>query len=179
MTAETRLDPKIRLVWIAAALIPALVFGAVTAGLLLVDVPIAPWITGGIAALVLLFGVTLVPARYRSWAYRLTDTELVVRYGVISKTERWLPRTRVQHVDIVGGPIERMLGLRHIVVYTAGTRVADLAIPGLSQAAAEGLRDEMLSWSKDDRMVEVDEASDPEVVEASVTIADAPDEHPE
>jgi uncharacterized protein len=179
MSVDARLDPKIRLVWIAAALIPAMVSAAITVGLLLVDVPIAPWITGAVATLIAVLGVTFVPARYRSWTYLLTDTELVVRYGVVSKTERWLPRTRVQHVDIIGGPLERMLGLRHVVVYTAGTRVADLSIPGLSESAAEGLRDDMLSWSKPHPTVEIDIVSEPEEVQASVTIAEIVDERPE
>jgi uncharacterized protein len=159
MPQVARLDPKVRYVWMVGALMPAFFFAVVTAGLLTAGVPVAPWITGGLAALIATIGLVAAPARWRSWGYLLTETELIVRFGVLVKSERWLPRTRVQYVDIVGGPIERALGLRQMTIYTAGTRVADLSIPGLPVQVAESLRDELLAWSRDKASSDVDETT--------------------
>jgi hypothetical protein len=49
MTEMSRLDPKVRFLWMAGAMIPAGVLGLVATGLFLADVPIAPWIVGGLA----------------------------------------------------------------------------------------------------------------------------------
>ncbi len=149
MIELSRLDPKVRLLWIVGSLIPAGVLAVVAIGLFLADVPIAPWIVGGLGGFIALTGLVLASARWRSWGYHLSENELFVRFGVVVRTQRWIPRTRVQYVDMIGGPIERALGLRNVTVYTAGSRLADLSIPGLPLAAAELLREDLLSWSRE------------------------------
>jgi hypothetical protein len=140
------LDPRIRTVWTVAALIAPAVLTLVAAGMIFVGVPVVPWVLAVVAVILIFLGIFVPSARWRSWAYRLTDTELIIRFGVLIRVQRWLPRTRIQHVDIVGGPIERALGLRQIVIYTAGTREADVKLPGLQTEIAEQLRVDLLSW---------------------------------
>ena len=146
MVDAQQLDPRIRIVWTVGAVIPAVVLGMVALALAVANVPIAPPVVAGVALLVGIGAVLIPAARWRSWSYRLTDTELIVRFGVLIKVERWLPRTRIQHVDLIGGPVERSLGLRQLVIYTAGTREADVTVPGLPAPIAEELRDDLLSW---------------------------------
>lgn len=147
MTGPHQLDPRIRFVWMAGALIPGIVLVLVTAGLSIADVPIAPLVTGPVAVVALVLALVMPTRRWRSWSYSVTSTELIVRFGVVVKVERWLPRTRVQHVDLVSGPIERALGLSQLIIYTAGTREADVVIPGLGSERATALRADLLAWS--------------------------------
>ncbi len=58
-----------------------------------------------------------------------------------------MPHARIQHVDTRHGPIDRWLGLASLVVFTAGTRGAILAIPALEAAEAEDLRDRLAALS--------------------------------
>ena len=51
-----------------------------------------------------------------------------------------VPYVRIQHVDASRGPVERAFGLATTVVYTAGSRGADVSIPGLSPERAEDLQ---------------------------------------
>ncbi len=146
MTERQMLDPRIRWVWITGAMIPAAVLALVTLGLAIGRVPLAPAITGAVALALAAIGAGLPGARWKSWSYQLTETELIIRFGVVFKVERWLPRTRIQHVDLIGGPIERSLGLRQLVIYTAGTREADVTVPGLPETVAIALRADLLSW---------------------------------
>ena len=55
-----------------------------------------------------------------------------------------VPRTRVQHLDIERGPIERHYELASLVVHTAGTRQHALRIAGLPDADAVALRDALV-----------------------------------
>jgi membrane protein YdbS with pleckstrin-like domain len=54
-----------------------------------------------------------------------------------------VPFVRVQHVDTQRGPVERLAGLASVVVYTAGSRGADVTIPGLRPERAEQLREQL------------------------------------
>jgi uncharacterized protein len=103
---------------------------------------------------VLLFGglwSLWYPARaYRAWGYRVEDRVLEIRSGVWFRVVRFLPLSRLQHVDLHRGPLERAHGLASLTLHTAGTREASLGIPGLADAEAEGLRDRLAAAGGDD-----------------------------
>ncbi len=61
-----------------------------------------------------------------------------------------VPRSRVQHTDVSQGPLERRYGLGTLVVYTAGTNHARVALPGLAHEVARALRDELRAERVDD-----------------------------
>ena len=46
-------------------------------------------------------------------------------------------------MDTRTSPLQRWLGLSSLVIYTAGTRGADVEIPGLTADDAERLREEL------------------------------------
>lgn len=141
--AGERLYPRVRLVWIAGALLPAgLLFVAVWA----VDrflLPVPSWAAPALAILVGLVGVGAAVLRYRIWRFELQDDALVLRRGVLTRVETAVPYVRVQHIDTQRGPIDRLVGLSSVVVYTAGSRGADVTVPGLAPDRAAGLRDRL------------------------------------
>jgi membrane protein YdbS with pleckstrin-like domain len=81
---------------------------------------------------------------YQFASYRLDADGLEIRRGVIWRAVINVPRTRVQHTDVSQGPIERSHGLSTLVVHTAGTDHAQVALPGLSREDALALRDQLL-----------------------------------
>jgi membrane protein YdbS with pleckstrin-like domain len=84
---------------------------------------------------------------YRSWratAWRLDARGLQVRRGKLFHREILVPRSRVQHLDLERGPVERRYGLATIVVHTAGTRLQALRQSGLAEADAVALRDALV-----------------------------------
>lgn len=89
----------------------------------------------GVAALVL---PSLAWARL---AWCLRDHDLLVSEGVLVHEVSSVPRSRVQHVDVRQGPIERTFGLARLYVYTASGAGADIVLPGLALTDAEWLRD--------------------------------------
>jgi membrane protein YdbS with pleckstrin-like domain len=95
----------------------------------------------------LLVGALGTFVAYRRWlstAWKLDDTGLHFRRGRMWRKEVLVPRSRVQHLDIERGPIERRYGLATLIVHTAGTRQHALRIAGLPDADAVALRDALV-----------------------------------
>jgi membrane protein YdbS with pleckstrin-like domain len=55
--------------------------------------------------------------------------------------ETRVPTSRVQHVDIKHGPLERRFGLATLVVHTAAVHLSGITVRGLDDADAQHLRD--------------------------------------
>lgn len=143
------LPPAARTVWSIASAISGLLPGAgvaITFGLA-ADGLALPARLGLAAALLLVPAALLVwlaRARWRRVHWRLDATGLRVRRGLLWRSEVLVPRSRVQHLDLERGPIERRFGLATLVVHTAGTRMHALRQSGFEDADAVALRDALL-----------------------------------
>ncbi|MBB1087185.1 PH domain-containing protein [Lysobacter sp. SG-8] len=103
-------------------------------------------IAGGIVVVALplaLFGLWLGFKRFRYTAWRLDAHGLAVRQGRLWQRETRVPTTRVQHLDIKRGPLQRRRHLATLVVHTAGTAHSAVAVPHLDADDAEALRDRL------------------------------------
>ena len=135
------LHPRIRLLWIGQGVITAAVFGVALAAVdqWLLEVPTAA--LAAVVGLVFVLGAAYAIRLYQVWQFELQPDALYLERGVITFVETAVPFVRVQHVDTQFGPIERALGLSSVVVYTAGSRNADVRIPGLPPTRARELQD--------------------------------------
>lgn len=88
-------------------------------------------------------------ASHRRLRWRLDEVGLRIRRGVWWRAETLVPLSRLQHVDLNRGPIERRYGLASLKVYTAGTRLASVDLTGLADARAVELRDALISDDDD------------------------------
>jgi membrane protein YdbS with pleckstrin-like domain len=124
--------------------------GSGVAALIGTGAPLVSWIGSGAVAL-LIFGVLAAashfgPAvRYRSTWVRLDEDGLEYEHGRLWRHQISVPRSRIQHTDVTQGPYERRFGLATLVVYTAGTENASIAIEGLSHETALAVRDALLA----------------------------------
>jgi hypothetical protein len=82
--------------------------------------------------------------RYRHIAYQVDSDEICIRRGVLWRSIHTVPRSRVQHTDVSQGPIERMYELATLIIYTAGTQHAAIALSGLQHARAMRIRDHLI-----------------------------------
>ena len=71
-----------------------------------------------VAAAVIWFGVPYV--RWRTTTYELTTRRLRLRTGVLSRSGRDFPLTRISDVSFSHGPVDRLLGCGRLVVESAG-----------------------------------------------------------
>jgi len=134
-----RLDPRVQAVWLVRAVVSAVVLGTIVgvAGLFVIGDPRPGAVVG---LLVVVVGSVHAVLRYRVWRYEVREESLHLERGVLTRVRTVVPYVRIQHVDASRGPVERTVGLATAVVYTAGSRGADVSIPGLSPEDAEALQ---------------------------------------
>ena len=89
---------------------------------------------------------------YINWKYEFGKTELRVEKGVIWKTYKSIPYSRVQNIDIKRGILARMLGFSTLNIQTAGYSaygkgggmMAEGYIPAVSVSEAEQVRKNLI-----------------------------------
>jgi membrane protein YdbS with pleckstrin-like domain len=139
-TSMRDLDARVRILWTIGAAIRAVFVAAMGAAVLFFTDLASPLLATGLFALVFVLGTIHAHLRYRAWRYEVREESLFLDRGVLTKVQTVVPYVRVQHVDTQRGPLERALGLSSLVVYTAGSRGADVTIPGLTPEEADDLQ---------------------------------------
>lgn len=135
--------------WIVTAVL-SLGWVFTTIVLLLVDD--VPWILSRGMALVwipLTIGIAALSYRWpaiehRHSRYRVDEELIQIEHGVFWRSSIAVPRSRVQHLDVAQGPLQRRHGLATLFIYTAGTEYSQVSLPGLSHEVAQSLRDALL-----------------------------------
>lgn len=153
------LDPRVVNLWRVQRLIPfgiflLLMLGPVGFGVAAVD---ADWLRVVIGAswflllVVALFHVVVHPILlYRATGFRIDERVIEIKSGVLFRSLRLVPLSRLQHVDLQTDPMERMFGLSTLVLHTAGTHSARVGIDGLDAEEAMRLRDRFVVLGEND-----------------------------
>ena len=98
----------------------------------------------GLAALLLAAAIgAYIGARLRHQRWKLDAEGLWLRTGRLWRKETRVPASRVQHVDLKHGPLERRFRLATLVVHTAAVHLSGITVRGLDEADAQHLRDEL------------------------------------
>lgn len=145
-----RVSPK----YVVVDMIGLLIFGVIATGVttvwpLLTGMPLA-WIPAGVLGALFLVAVVLTPRRVRSIGYQLRADDLLFRRGIMFRRIVAVPYGRMQLVDINRGPIDRALGLSELKFVTAAASTG-VVIPGLPEADADRLRDELVALAESRR----------------------------
>lgn len=106
--------------------------------------PAPLWIGIPWAVLTLIMAFIWSARRLQFTAYARSPEAVLLRRGALWRSTRAVPLNRIQHVEVRQGALERLLGLAHLVLYTAGSSGADLSIPGLQLATAETVKNELI-----------------------------------
>ena len=137
----TRLDPRYTTVMRIEGLLTTLPF-VIGAGVLSIAELVPPW---AIAIPVLILAAVLVillpMKRFRSRGYDMADDRLRVVKGVMFHADTVVPFSRVQHLDVEQGPLERAFGIARLILHTAGTHNSSVTLPGLAHPIAVEMRE--------------------------------------
>lgn len=106
----------------------------------------------GACVAIVALAVLAPPLAYARWRYGFHGDLLLMRYGILFVEERAVPVRRMQHVDLVRGPIERLFGLATLVVFTAGNEGSAFRVPGLRVGRAQELRNRIIEARGDGRL---------------------------
>ncbi|MBB1060803.1 PH domain-containing protein [Marilutibacter spongiae] len=147
------LPERSRTLFLLAGGLPMLVLGtAAGAGLGLVlgtvledigPVVLVPLAAVALGLLLGALGTWLGAKQYRHTRWLLDAHGLAVRRGRLWHRETRVPLTRVQHLDVKRGPLQRRRDLATLVVHTAGTANSAVAVPNLDAGDAEHLREQL------------------------------------
>ncbi|WP_271078986.1 PH domain-containing protein [Aurantiacibacter sp. MUD61] len=148
----TQLDPSYTTVMRIEGLLTTLPFviGAAVLSLAEVVPAYVPAIPVVILAIILIGVLPL--KRYRSRGYDMSTDRLRVVKGVLFHSDTVVPFSRVQHLDVEQGPLERMFGIARLILHTAGTHNASVTLPGLRHADATSMREEIRQHVKRESM---------------------------
>jgi len=84
------------------------------------------------------------PRAYAHTFYRVDAGGIEIRHGVYWRIVLNVPKSRVQHIDVTQGPLERRFELGTLVIYTAGTDHARVSLSGLEHGRAMAIRQHLL-----------------------------------
>ena len=101
------------------------------------------WIPAGVIILITLVTLIILPRQARAIGYMLRADDIVFRKGILWQRMIAVPYGRMQLVDITQGPLDRAFGISQLKMVTAAATTG-VQIPGLTQAAAEALRDTLI-----------------------------------
>lgn len=153
---QSRLHPRVVQLWriqrfLRLALVGLPMAGAAGVGLATIThAAVGGVVAGALLLTQVLLAVLWPPLEYEAFRYDLRKQDLLVQSGVLFRRWSAIPFHRIQHVDTRQGPLERMLGLSRLLVFTAAGVSADGSIPGLDADQAERLRDELSRRGGDD-----------------------------
>jgi len=89
-------------------------------------------------------GTSLV--RYFTLRYDLTPEHIVVREGLVFKSVRHIPYSRIQNIDTTQNPLHRLFGVAEVRLETAGGREPEAVFRVLSMPSLAVIQQGMLAW---------------------------------
>jgi membrane protein YdbS with pleckstrin-like domain len=134
---------------ISLGIVIVIVTAAFIAGTLLLATS-WPWIAGGVLLAGYVWAAAITPRQARAYAYQLRADDLVFRRGILWQRQVAVPYGRMQLVDITHGPLDRAFGIAQLKLVTAAASTG-VTIPGLTQEAAEQLRDTLVEVAESRR----------------------------
>ena len=93
------------------------------------------------AFLAILLAGVLPVRKWRSRGFEMGADRLRVVKGVLFHADTVVPFSRVQHIDVEQGPVERAFGIARLILHTAGTHNSSVTLPGLTHADAAAMRE--------------------------------------
>ncbi|MCD6341499.1 MAG: PH domain-containing protein [Thaumarchaeota archaeon] len=145
-------------------------------GVLTWYIPILAYAPAGVSLVISIFILPIIllialwiPKYCNSIAYKLTKDEIIWRRGVWFKMTGIVPYNRITNIDIIQGPISRVLGIASLRIQTAGysgqKSRAEIKLDGIEKF--EELRDIILKFVKGRRPVAT-EVYEEEAIDAKI-----------
>ncbi len=86
----------------------------------------------------------------KSCGYLKREFDIYHKQGIWWRKQTVLSFSRIQHIDLSSGPLERKYGMATLKFFTAGGASSDLQIHGLPLEIAENLRHQILKLTENE-----------------------------
>lgn len=103
--------------------------------LVIMQYPLSTLLIGGTFATVTLFLMAGALTHHATVRYELTDTHLISTEGITSKIQRSTPLDKITNVDVRQGPLDSMLGIGDVWVFTPsiGSATPEVMLVGIAE----------------------------------------------
>jgi uncharacterized protein len=108
-------------------------------------IPPAGTLIGIVMLLVMMLVIFTPMRRYQARGYQFSRDRLRVVRGVLWHSDTVVPFSRVQHIDVHQGPLDRFFGIATLSLHTAGNLNSAVPLPGLGKPLADQMREEIRS----------------------------------
>ena len=93
------------------------------------------WISQVLITVIFLISVLICPIiKYFTWSYFIFSDFIEIRYGVLFKRYICIKRDNIKYINICENPIDMILRIKSINIYTAGGKVG---IPAINKEQVE------------------------------------------
>ncbi len=99
------------------------------------------WVGLSILGAMLSLSVIHALVRYFSFNYRVASGELIIKQGILERTERHIPLERVQEISTEQDLLHRLLGVVEAKIETAGSEGPEASLSVVSREDVERLRE--------------------------------------
>ena len=110
---------------------------------------------GGYFAL-LSWVVFYIFASHKKRGIAVREHDIMYINGLIWRSTTIIPFNRIQHIEVVRGPVERFLDLSSLKIFSAGGLSSDLSISGLTSQRAEAIKQLILDKAEGQVSDEID-----------------------
>lgn len=157
----SNIDPNYpKLLLIISSVVAVIIITVLSAFLLITKpLPLIIASVGLVSAMILaVVVIKLIHLKAHKITYGLFKHEMVFREGLFWVSTTALPYTRLQHVNLSQGPLERKYNLVTLKCFSAGSGLAEIDLPGLNADLAEHLRQHLLSQAAASHQLLITEA---------------------
>ena len=103
--------------------------------------PTIVFITGlSIIAVIILAILVYLRVSFKKRQFAVREHDISYRSGLLFHTITTVPFSRIQHIEIGEGPMERLFKLASINIFTAGDNGRDLRIKGLTHEGSQKIK---------------------------------------
>lgn len=81
----------------------------------------------------------------KNYGFALREKDILYRRGYLVNKTTVVPFNRIQHASISRDPLDKLLGISSLKIFTAGGSGSDLSIPGLAPGLALQLKEALAS----------------------------------
>ncbi len=133
--------------------IPVLIGSLVLEAIMRENALLPPGVIAGPVLLIAIALIIRIPSRrYSARGYQISADRLRVVRGLLFRYDTVVPFSRVQHIDVNQGPLERFFGIATLTLHTAGNHNAAVALPGLGEPLAREMREEIRAHIRRDSL---------------------------
>lgn len=143
-----RLDAGINFITLLVVALIVWLIRLATSGSFKAGLTTTIWIILGVALVILLAQLALIPYRWNFWTYYIDERQVQLHHGYFFRKQIIIPIARIQNVTLKQGPILHLKDLQKVIIVTAA---GSSEISGIKSSEADDLKELIMKLAREAR----------------------------